>query len=136
MVRPLVFSIALAIALGTVACSSAQMVPMVSGPQTPAAMGTVTFKPTENGNLEVSVSVRHLAYPERVAPGAVAYVVWIQPHGGAPQNVGALVVRDDLTGQLTTVTPHQAFELYITAENDPAASAPRGPRVLTSVISQ
>ena len=118
------------------ACGGPAAIPMVSSPQTPAAQGTVAAAPAPNGNTRLSVEVKHLALPERVAPGAKVYVVWVVPHGGPPQNVGALRVDENLTGRLDTVTAQPSFEVLVTAEDYPAATTPRGPRVLAAVVAQ
>lgn len=133
MKRALVLLAALALPLP--ACGGAATTPMVNAPQTPAAEGTVHTSIGENGNTRVTLQVRHLAPPERVVPGAAVYVVWINPENGRPQNAGALYVDANLTGRLDTITPYGSFEIYVTAEDTPTAATPRGPRVLTAVVS-
>ena len=134
MKRSLVLSMALA--LLSAACGGPSPITMTNAAQTPAAQGTVNARPVENGNMELSIEVKHLAPPEKVSPGAKVYVVWVQAQSGPPQNMGALRVDENLTGRLTTVTVHPAFETYITAEELPTATMPRGPRVLSAVVSQ
>jgi uncharacterized protein YndB with AHSA1/START domain len=128
--------VSMALARGLAACGGPAPIPMLNAPSTPAAQGTVVARPVENGNLKITIEVKHLAPPEKVSPTAKVYVTWVQPQGGPPQNVGALRVDEELTGRLETVTVHQSFELYITAEEQPAAAMPRGPRVLTAIVSQ
>ena len=89
---------------------------LTASSQLPAAEGQVKFAPTKNGNTSVDVSVKHLAHPERLNPPASTYVVWIQRAAdAAPQNIGALKVDDQLNGELRTVTPLGAFDLFVTA---------------------
>jgi len=127
----------LALAPLLAACGGPAPVPLLNAPRTPAAQGTVVARVGENGNTRLVVEVKHLAYPERVAPDAKVYVVWVQPQGGGPaQNVGALRLGDDLTGRLETVTPHPAFVVKVTAENAPTATEPRGPEVLQAQVAQ
>lgn len=126
----------LAAPCGASACASATPIPMVGSPQTPAAQGAVTAEVGANGNTRLVVDVKHLAPPERVSPAAKVYVVWVQPRGSAPQNVGALHVDQNLSGRLETVTAHTSFEVSVTAEEFPATTSPRGPRVLHAVIAQ
>lgn len=127
---------ALSLSAAPAACGGPSPVPMLASPQTPAAEGKVAAQPAANGNTKLTVEVKHLAYPEKVAPGAKVYVVWVQPQGAAPQNVGALQVDRDLVGHLETVTAYPSFEVFVTAEESPGATMPRGPRVLNAVISQ
>ncbi len=130
-------SIALLFALTlAVAGCGASTIPLVNGPQTPAAQGKVVMESGDNGNLKLKIEVKHLALPEKVSAGATTYSVWIQPEGAVPQNIGALKVDGDLTGRLETVTPLHAFELFITTEEDQTLPAPKGPRVLSGMVSQ
>ena len=134
MLRRLVHSIAFAAALA--ACGPpSSVIPLINSPETPAADGTLVMKPAQNGNRRLAIEVRHLAPPEKVAPTATTYVVWVRPQDGAPQNIGALQVDKDLTGRLDTITPYQTFELFITAEKYKAATLSTGPRVLSGVVS-
>jgi hypothetical protein len=63
-------------------------------------------------------------------------VVWVEREGAAPQNVGALRVGEDKSGQLETVTPHHRFTLAITAEEAATTDLPKGPRVLSAVVAR
>ena len=80
--------------------------------------------------------MKNLAPPERVSAGATTYSVWIQPEGAVPQNIGALEVDHELTGRLETLTPLHEFELFITTELDQTVVAPKGPRVLSGMVSR
>jgi hypothetical protein len=91
-----------------------------------------------NGNAELDIRVDHLAPPERIAPGATSYVVWVKPMLGDMklQNLGALRVDQDLSGDLQAVTSLRHFQLMITPEASVAAQMPRGPIVLDAEISR
>jgi len=132
--RFLVRSLAVAALLG--GCMTVTRVPLVNAPGAPAADGSVLVSAAPNGNTRLSVEVKHLAPPERLAPGAKVYVAWTQARGGQPQNVGAIVIDDNRSGRLETVTPLPTFELFITAEGFPTAAVPSGPRVLFGVVEQ
>ncbi len=129
------FLFACLLAVGLTACG-ASPIPLVNGPQTPAAEGQITTGDGGNGNLKLAVEVKHLALPERVSPGATTYTVWVQPAGAPPQNIGALRVDGELTGRLETLTPLREFELFITTEADQTVPAPTGPRVLSAAVSR
>ncbi len=118
------------------ACGGPAPVPMINAPQAPAAQGSVLAQAAENGNTRITVEVKHLAPPERLNPTAKVYVVWVQPPGGPPQNVGALRVDAELTGRLVTVTAFATFDVLVTAEEFPTTTMPRGPQVLSAVITQ
>lgn len=110
---------------------------MTAGQNNPAAQGKVLVTDAGNGNNELLVSVSHLAEPPRVASDATTYVVWVAPIAGdaPPQNVGALTVDQDLSGLLRTITPHDEFDLFITAEPSERAQSPSGERVLWTRVA-
>jgi hypothetical protein len=110
---------------------------MVASDRVPAAKGEVEAKKGDHGNTDLTVTVKHLAKPSKVREGATTYVVWIRPPGEQqPQNLGALAVDKNLTGTLKTTTPHDEFELSITAEAFPQAAAPTGPEVLSTTVRE
>ena len=118
--------VAFAVALG--ACAHSQ--PMQSSARVPAAEGSVKLGKGDSGNTRVTMKVKHLADAAMVAPGASTYVVWIQQPEREPQNVGALKVGKDRRGELETVTPHQTFQVFITAEPTVSARAPTSERLM------
>jgi len=102
----------------------------------PAAQGAVKTSSTPNDNTKLIVQVEHLAPPGRVESGATTYVVWAKPDGsGAAQNIGALLVDDNLKGSLTTVVPFDTFEVFITAEPRPEVTAPTGQELLAANVN-
>lgn len=126
--------------LALVGCGGAST-PQTSVPMNvqgvPSAQGTVTAREVDNNNLEVSVKVKHLAPPARIEPGATTYVVWGQPeHGGQVQNMGALMVDRDESGELTTITPMHRLDVFVTPESRPDATQPTGKHVLGASISR
>ncbi|MEO5726416.1 MAG: hypothetical protein ABI134_06480 [Byssovorax sp.] len=127
--------LALTFALLLAGCGSSA-IPLINGPQTPAAQGHIHTDVGDNGNLKLDIEVKHLAPPSNVSAGAKIYAVWIQANDAAPQNVGALKIGDDLTGRLQTVTPQHNFALFITTEVDPAVTAPQGARVLSATVTK
>jgi hypothetical protein len=97
----------------------------------PAGQGTVRVSNGDNGNSKVSVRVKHLAPPSKVAPGSTVYVVWFRPVDGDPQNVGALILNDDLEGSLDTLTPHRRFRVSVTPEPNGQVASPSNAPVFT-----
>ncbi len=104
---------------------------MHSASGVPASEGTVRATTGENGNTRVSIRVKHLAPPSKVASGSTVYVVWFRPVDGDSQNVGALVLNKYLEGSLDTVTPHQRFLVSITPEPNGQAASPTNEPVFT-----
>lgn len=109
---------------------------MLTSSEVPAGEGTVEAKKGPNDNTLLKVEVKHLASPSKVADDASVYVVWIQPHGGAIQNVGALSVDDELVGKLETTTPHQAFKVMVTPEPSARMAAPTHKAVFSADLTR
>ena len=107
---------------------------MTNSPSVPAAHGVVSTDHDRNGNTKIHVDVDHLAPPNALTPPASAYVVWVQPSGQPPQNAGELRVNGDLHGSFRSSLPFKNFDIYVTPENDPRATAPTGPMVLKTTV--
>jgi hypothetical protein len=87
------------------------------------------YEHDRNGNIKLQIQTKNLAAPERLTPAKVAYVVWIEPRDGQPQNAGVLKVNDDLDGSFRTTTASKAFDVKVTAEDNPTVSQPTGPEI-------
>ncbi len=109
---------------------------MVNSSLVPAAQGTVHTDTDRNGNTGIKVTVNHLAKPHDLQPAYNSYVVWVQPRGESPTNVGELRVNNDLQGSLHTDTPAKVFDLFVTAENNPRATSPSGPELLHAAVNR
>jgi hypothetical protein len=96
-----------------------------------ASEGTVRVSDGDNGNTKVSIRVKHLAPPSKVAVDSTVYVVWIQPREGDRQNVGALTLNKDLEGSLETLTPHRRFMISVTPEPNGQVTEPSHEPVFT-----
>ena len=96
----------------------------------PAAEGRAIVEHDRNKNVQVTLEVRHLAKPQSLAPAKGTYVVWIQPEGQEPNNVGVLRVNDELKGDFRTTTPYKKFDLFVTAEDSPTVSTPSGTEIM------
>jgi hypothetical protein len=99
------------------------------------ATGKVLVGTEKDGNTKVKVQVQHLAPPATVAEDSAAYVVWLKPAGGDPQNVGVLKVGKDLKGELETRTPFKQFQVIVTAEPVSNVRTPQGPPVMNQEIT-
>jgi hypothetical protein len=134
--RALAFAFLAAIA--TTGCglfSSSSKKPMSASAVNTSGQGTVETRLDDNGNTEVELLVKHLSAPSKVASDASIYVVWIRPHNGNAQNVGALQVNDDLVGKFNTTTPHRAFTLMVTPEPSARMSQPTHDAVFTTEVA-
>jgi hypothetical protein len=102
----------------------------------PSAQGRLAVKGSEGPNQVVDLTVKHMAPPAKVKSGATAYVVWLEPDAAkAPINMGVLAVDKDLNGELQFKTPFPKFEVFVTAEQDPAVQTPsEHRRLLTAAV--
>ena len=109
---------------------------MQSAIEVPASQGTVKATVGENDNTKVSIRVKHLAPPSKIAPDATVYVVWLQARNAARQNIGALMLNNNLEGSLDTVTPHRRFLITVTPEPGGRVSEPTHEPVFTADVEQ
>ena len=102
----------------------------------PAATAKVKANQGDSGNTEVELNVTRLAPPQKIDPKTNTFVVWAEPLDASipPQNMGALTLDENLSGQMRSSTSHQKFRLFVTAE--PAATVPKptGSRLLWTDI--
>ena len=116
----------LALTCGAASASAPVTLALGTSSQIPAAEGTVRLRNTNNGNVEIKLSVKHLATPGRIVPGANVFVVWVRglAPGSESQNLGALRVDKNLSGKMTAVTAMPSFDLFITCEQTQTATVP------------
>jgi hypothetical protein len=118
------------VALGSAACANKLVFP--ASPTVPAADARAKIELDDNGNTQVSLTVKHLAAPERLFPPRSVYVVWIQPPDETGTNLGALRPDDDLKGRIVGITPFTRFRVVITAEDDALVRTPGSQIVLAT----
>jgi hypothetical protein len=95
----------------------------------------VTIERQETGNWMVTFEVNNLLPPERLEEGLTTYSVWFQAGEGAPSRAGNLAYDADArTGTMAATTSHQAFQLIMTGESDPAAGSPSENVVFRSAL--
>lgn len=124
---------ALLTSLFTLGCATTAQ-PMLAAPGVPASEGTVSALAGANDNTDLTVRVKHLAPPSRLASDAQVYVVWVQPLNSPPQNVGIMALDDALAGELKTSTPHRNFALIITPEPNGQMQKPSHDAVFTTSV--
>lgn len=128
-------AICIAILLALSGLAEARDIQLIADPTVPAAAGKVELNHDRNGNLKVKVEVQHLAKPGALTPAKQAYVVWIQSRGKEPENQGQLKVNDELKGSFETTTSYPAFDIFVTAEDNPATTTPSGPQILKGTMT-
>lgn len=138
MKKKLATGLGIAFVATFVACASGSAVrSMQSSATVPGAQGELSVSDGGNRNTSISIAVKHLANPKNLRSAAANYVVWSRPlSGGEPQNLGALLVDEDLNGKLQTITPFRQFALFITAEPAPNVLAPSGEPLLWTNVSR
>jgi hypothetical protein len=99
----------------------------------PAAQGEVLAEPGENGNVRLTLHMRHLAPPEKMTTGATVYIVWVKSTAadGKVQNVGALKPDAALEASLVTMTTLPEFDVMVTAEASASVQNPSGEPLFT-----
>lgn len=108
-----------------------------STPIAPGATGKIEAKADKSaGNTSVTIHVDNLARPTLLTPPANAYVVWIEPQGGTPQNQGVLTVGGNEKGDLKMTTSASKFKVLVTAEADTHPQAPSDRVVLQSEVEE
>ncbi len=129
-------TVLLVLTIGFAMCSGPSQIRLTGSPETPAAQGTAKLKITDNGNVDIDMVVEHLAPPEKIDPGATAYVVWVRgtDRFAQAQNMGALVIDDNLKGEFKGGTPLHAFQLSVTAEPSRVSTIPSGKTVLSAQV--
>lgn len=110
--------------------------PMKGSDASPASQGTLAVARGASGNTALTVRVKHLAPADKLANDASVYVVWVEPEGAPPQNVGVLSVNKDLQGSLSTITPYRRFKVMVTPEKSGEVSAPEHDEVFTSEVDR
>jgi hypothetical protein len=132
MKRKLLLGVLVLTLVGT--ASWAKNFPLTAGKITPAAAGKVDVGKDKNGNIQITIKTEHLAKPSTLTPPAAGYVVWFQERGSEPINQGQLKVRKNLKGKFKTTTRYQNFDVFVTAEPDPATKIPSEQVVLRAKV--
>ena len=121
----------------TLAMAGCAGVSLSTTPSMPAAEGHARYSVTANDNTHIVLKVKHLAQPAKLTPPAATYVVWTRTTKDAPpQNIGALIVDNNLNGELDGETPLHSFELFVTAEASGQVQTPSGQSLLWTNYSR
>ncbi len=90
-----------------------------------AAKAKIAVKTNRDDNRQMALTIDHLAPPDRIDPKYRAYAVWIRVPGHETTRAGVLKYNSrKRRGKLNATTPHSNFEVIVSLENNPSASAP------------
>lgn len=125
--------VALLLSVTVVSVCGAVTMPLSSSEQIPAAEGKAELRRNKNGNVQIKLTLRHLAPPERIVPGANVFMVWVRGLGddAEAQNLGALRVDKKLNAKMTAITALPSFDLFITCETSQAVTRPEGAELMS-----
>lgn len=112
------------------ACSSKATFPISSS--VPAADITVKKKQDKNNNYVIEVTATNMAEASRLNPPKNNYCVWIITDDGMTKNIGQLSNKNAKKAVLKTVTPFNAKEIFITAEEEGNLNYPAGTEITRS----
>ncbi len=128
MFKTLPALLGVAFALITAGCSGAQTYEPRSTALAPDSDATIVANISkEHGQARLTVTIEHLAPPERVTSGGAHYVVWSRQNTSVPWHpVGALVYDEgNRRGELAeTTVAALSFDVQITAESHMAPATP------------
>lgn len=95
----------------------------------PAADIKAKTKMDKNNNHVITVTARNLASPDRIDTAGSAYVIWMETKNNEIKNLGQLKNENAETATLTTVTPFEPKEFFITLEEEGNVSSPSGTEI-------
>lgn len=98
-------------------------------PLAPAADITAITKLDENNNKVITIKAKNLASPDRIDPNANAYVIWIETQYNEVRNLGQLQNKNADKAELSTVTPYDIDQIFITVETQGNVLQPTGAEV-------
>jgi len=103
----------------------------------PAARGYVKVKKDDNQNYFIHLNLEYLAESDRLNPPRETYVVWLETKQEVSKNLGQInntkkSEAKNLKASFETVTTFDPVRIYITAEDDAAASYPNSQVVLST----
>lgn len=108
-------------------CATTAKFPVSS--EVPAANIVAKKKKDKNNNYNIKLTAENLAEPGRLSPPKENYSVWIVTENDEVKNIGQLSLKNAKKVVLETVTPFNAKEIFITAENSGDLASPRGIRI-------
>jgi hypothetical protein len=121
------------------ACGGPLKYEMRGSQLSPGSDAKLVAKVDDKRNVtHVELNATNLTPPDRVLPGATAYVVWSRKNSEVPwSRVGALELDDDgRKGEANLTVSESAFDLLISAEKTVAVAAPSGRAVFEQRVQE
>ena len=123
------------LALGSVGCASRYKLDAEA--PTYAAQAKIRVTVNRTDTREMHMDVLHLAPPARIDPTYRAYAVWISVPGHGITKAGLLDYNERRRrGKIFATTPHAKFEVLVSLERDPTASAPSQDVILRKIVAR
>jgi len=117
--------IASSFAVLIVSCVGPSKYQVTGSTRAPDADGRISVEKVEGGNSMVTLTVDHLAPPQRMVNAATTYVVWFQRPGQTPVIVGQLAYDSgNRTGVMHATTTDHQFNVLVTAESEGRVLSP------------
>jgi hypothetical protein len=117
--------IASSLAVLIASCVGPSKYQVTGSTRAPDADGRISVEKVEGGNSMVTLTVDHLAPPQRMVNAATTYVVWFQRPGQAPVIVGQLAYDSgNRTGVMHATTTDHQFNVLVTAESEGGVLTP------------
>lgn len=126
-------------AFSLVACGGPLKFDVASTPKAPGADAHIVADVKEKQNqTDLEVTVKNLAPPDRVTPGAAKYVAWYRKDANSVwARVGGLDYdADNRGGSFKGSAPERAFDFEVTAEKTESPASPSSDVVLNQRISE
>ena len=109
---------------------------VVGTAKAPSVSGWVNIKGASKTGAEVTVHLEQLHPPNHLDSSLKSYVVWFEPNGQPPQNMGTIKVNDNLESEFQTRTPFKVFKVYVTAEEGPKVTTPSSDHILEANVDR
>lgn len=92
----------------------------------PSAEIEVVVNQDKYENNIIKIRTKYLVAPERLNPAKGYYVVWVNTQLNGIFNVGRLNSQTSKKSSLHTLTPYHPVSIFITAEDEPLLTTPKG----------
>ena len=102
----------------------------------PGAEVKVAVTTDKYENSVIRIKTKYLVSPMRLQPSKSFYVVWVETEANGIMNVGRLNSKTSKVSKLKTLTPFDPAEVFITAEDNPLLTVPKGIEICRIDLSE
>lgn len=107
-----------AISMMIASCNPTADYALVGSAYVPAAHGQIDVEKIDRAQILITITLDHLAAPDKIELGLTHYVVWFAPVGEYPRYQQALDYdAETQSGRASIPTSLREFEVQVTAEN-------------------